>query len=885
MITVNNRKVISKLSKKSLLASRARNIVAVLAIVLTTVLFTALFTIMGTILSTFEQQNFRQAGGDFHGAFKDVSEEQIETLTKDSAIKGYGLRLMLGMPSEPPFHKTHVEISYMDENCAKGSFCTPEHGRLPKEGSNEIACDTAVLQLLGVEPQKGAEIALSYDLDWTDGNKKHVEGTFILSGWWEADGASMSNMALVSRSYAEEVLADYTQPEGDMSGKWDLNVYLKNASHIEEDLKAIAERNGYQTENGDEENFLRFGVNWGYVGAQLSQKADPITIGVVSLVLLVIIFTGYLIIYNIFQISVSNDVRFYGLLKTIGTTPRQIRRIVRRQAVALSVIGIPIGLLLGYLLGVVLAPAVLSALGNMKVAMSLNPLIFIGATLFSLFTVFLSCAKPGRLAGKVSPIEALRYTEGERISKKGKRRGHKGGTIPRMAFVNMGRNKKKTALVILSLAFSVVLMQVSYTFALSMDMDKYLKDRIVTDYILGNSDYFRNYNPYSTIPEEAIAAVEAQGGVTDAGRVYSTNDSTVFVTEENYRTWNEGRFPPELIDETIRSAERNEEGLLEDRVDLYGMEALPLDELTVLEGDLAPVYDPTQRAIAAVYHTDDYGEPQMGTNWANVGDQVSIRYVDEEELYDSRTGETVTTEEMAAVPEEYLDSRAARYHDEVYTVSACVTMRNSMGLRVYGGVQFVLNDDVLRQNVGNLDPMTYLFNTGEEEERAMGEFLANYTEQEDPTLDYESREGYAKEFEGFRNMFLLLGVTLSVVIAVVGILNFLNAVTTSIMTRRREFAMMQSIGMTGKQLKGMLVLEGVFYAAFAIFISLMFSLMLGPLLKESLGNIFWFFSYHFTLMPCAVLAPIFLLLGVLLPMVSYHTLAGQSIVERLRETE
>lgn len=424
----------------------------------------------------------------------------------------------------------------------------------------------------------------------------------------------MSNMALVSRSYAEEVLADYTQPEGDMSGQWDLNVYLKNASHIEEDLKAIAERNGYQTEDGDKENFVNVGVNWGYLGAQLSQKADPLTIGVISLVLLVIIFTGYLIIYNIFQISVSNDIRFYGLLKTIGTTPRQIRRIVRRQAMALSIIGIPIGLLLGYLLGVVLAPIILSAIGDAVVVMSLHPLIFIGAALFSLFTVVLSCAKPGRLGGKVSPIEALRYAEGGRVSKKRKKRGHKGGTIPRMAFANMGRDKRKTALVILFLALSVVLLQVSYTFALSMDMDKYLKDRVVTDYILGNSDYFHKNNPYSTVSEEAISAVGAQGGVTDAGRVYSTGHSTVFVTEEVYRAWNEGWHPPEIMDEMIRSAERNEAGLLEDRVDLYGMETLPLDELTVVEGDLAPVYDPTQKAVAAVYHTDDYGESQKDTN-------------------------------------------------------------------------------------------------------------------------------------------------------------------------------------------------------------------------------------------------------------------------------
>ena len=75
-------------------------------------------------------------------------------------------------------------------------------------------------------------------------------------------------------------------------------------------------------------------------------------------VLLLIIFTGYLIIYNVFQISVTNDIRFYGLLKTIGTTPRQLRRIIRHQALALSLAGIPLGLVLGWLIGGQLTPVI-----------------------------------------------------------------------------------------------------------------------------------------------------------------------------------------------------------------------------------------------------------------------------------------------------------------------------------------------------------------------------------------------------------------------------------------------------------------------------------------------------------------------------------------------
>ena len=108
----------------------------------------------------------------------------------------------------------------------------------------------------------------------------------------------------------------------------------------------------------------------------------------------------------------AGDIRFYGLLKTIGTTPRQLRRVIRAQALMLSLAGIPVGLLLGWLLGGVLTPVVTARLNSVAAVTSADPRLFIGSALFALITVFLSCRRPGRMAAKVSPIEAVRYTEG-----------------------------------------------------------------------------------------------------------------------------------------------------------------------------------------------------------------------------------------------------------------------------------------------------------------------------------------------------------------------------------------------------------------------------------------------------------------------------------------
>ena len=136
-----------------------------------------------------------------------------------------------------------------------------------------------------------------------------------------------------------------------------------------------------------------------------------------------------------------------------------------------------------------------------------------------------------------------------------------------------------------------------------------------------------------------------------------------------------------------------------------------------------------------------------------------------------------------------------------------------------------------------------------------------------------------------RSMFLLLGGALSFIVGLVGVLNFFNAILTGILARKRELAVLQSIGMTGKQLKTMLVYEGLFYALGAAAISLALTLILGPAAFTAVGNLFWFFTYRLTLVPFLVVIPIFALLGILVPLGVYRSVARHTIVERLREAE
>ena len=883
-MNVANRKCVRHLSFRSLLANRTRNFVAVLAIVLTTVLFTSLFTIALSINEGIQQNNFRQAGGWSHGTFKYLTEEQFEKLKDDPLIESWGLRRFLGMPTDVPFNKSHVEVGYSDANEAHWSYCDPVEDRLPKEGTDEAATDTHVLELLGVEPKLGAKFTVTFEVDGHETTQ-----TFTLCGWWEYDEAVVANHILIPESRVDAVLQEVgvTPPGSDgMTGEWNLDVMLKNgARSISKDLNEILENHGYQSETAGAD-YIALGVNWGYTGAQLSDKLDPTVVAIIAGVLALILLTGYLIIYNVFQISVAGDIRFYGLLKTIGTTPRQLRRIIRTQAMLLSLIGIPVGLLLGWLLGGVLTPVITARLNNVTTVVSVSPLLFVGAAIFALVTVLISCRRPGRLAGKVSPVEAVRYTEGKALKRKGKRSG-KGVSLLSMAWANLGRSRGKTFLTVLSLTLAVVLLTLTVTFASGFDMDKYVSNFTASDFILADAGQFQTggdaFNDEMAVSQEVIGAVNAQGGITGSGCIYGkTGPAVEFVTEEYYRSvWSQWNTP-EQLDEAIRYMDRTPEGLLEDRVQLYGMDPFALDHLTVLDGDLSKLSDPDGKYIAAVYSDDDYGNPNMDSHWARLGDTVTIRYVEEYEYYDVDTGEVYGPWENVPEGAAYAQ-RAVKYRDVDYTVAALVMVPYAFSYRYYGADEFVMSSETFIRDTGTDSVMYYAFDTTEEANAAMEAFLQDYTENVNPQFDYESKATYAGEFEGTRSMFLLLGGALSFIVGLVGVLNFFNAILTGITARRRELAVLQSIGMTSRQLRTMLALEGLFYTLGAVLLALALIVVTAPFVGPALNGLIWFFTYHFTIWPVVVVLPLFGALGILIPVLSCRAAQRYSVVERLRQ--
>ncbi len=313
------------------------------------------------------------------------------------------------------------------------------------------------------------------------------------------------------------------------------------------------------------------------------------------------------------------------------------------------------------------------------------------------------------------------------------------------------------------------------------------------------------------------------------------------------------------LEKFLKSAQRDGDKIAADS-QIEGLDAALFSKLTVLEGDLSPLTQPDNHAIAIEVSLDDYGKVVHPEYYPAIGETVKVTY---------GSGDTA--------------------HDVSYTVCAWVETPYDMGSRFYSmGYQSVMGVESLRRDAGadNVLPMLYLFDTpSPEAEAAAEDYLFRLSGSATCPLAYESKATHRAHFREFQMTFAILGGLLCAIIGIVGILNFFNAMMTSILSRRREFAVLQAVGQTQRQLKAMLVWEGLLYTLGSGLISLLLSAAVNPLAGRLLENAYWFYSYRYTITPVLLIVPVFALLGYVIPAVMYRQAAKQSVVERLREAE
>lgn len=830
----NNRPVLKLLAKRSLKAQK--NTIAVLAIMLATLLFTSLFTIAISLQTAMQESNMRTTGTSAHAGIKRLSWEEYEKLSSDTGIKDIGYSIIIGNAVGDDFNKMPTELRYGDETYSELTFNTPDTGHLPEQ-KNEIATSRIVLDAMGLPDKVGTQMELTFTTD-TD----TFTDTFTLCGIWDGDAVAYRQTMLLSKKYTEQVAPvihgetdGTTPPVG--TGYIDAVMMMPTAWNIEKQALEVTSKYGL-----DE----RVSINDAYGMATVSLSSMlPLVTGIA-----VIFIAGYLLIYNVFYISIAQDIRFYGMLKTLGTTARQIRKIVYKKAIKLSLMGIPIGLLLGWPIGRLLLPAIVNMLtDDIRIVTTVNPLIFLVAIVFSAITVFISCQKPAILAAKVSPMEALHYIEQAGGKKKQRRSKHISTMM--MAKNNLTRNKKKVMIVTLSFALSIVLLNSVYTYVTSFDFDKFVADFSLTDFTVSDTTVINNYAPYNTanVSQDFISQAESLNGLEDIGNIYLWTSKQPLSDNDLARLQELSASSSDIANELENYSVRQEHG-----VNVYGLDDFSAEYVQVLDGELNTEQ---WKAGTGVYVTPLRMMGDGSLCLYKPGDQISVTQLDGT--------------------------------NKVYDVLAVVSIPSALQtpLQVDMGLDYIFPTNELLENMVSADQpaMKTIFNVDEEHQLATENWLKNYTTNTDTALDYLSKVTLRQIFDGMINMYRLVGGALCAILALIGILNFINSMTTSILSRYREIAMLQSIGMTGRQVKQMLIYEGIGYSILGLLGSLILSVIASLTVVRMMGAELTYFTWHFTLLPVFLCIIPLILITAIVPLVCYNKMSQKTVVDRLRIAE
>ena len=875
----NNKAVIKKLANRSFRSNKMRNVIAVIAIALTTFLFTAVLTIGMGAKGTLEYNMAKMIGTGADALVQGLSEEQFQQLKENSMFEKVGCWVPIEIMTNT--NRMVAEIDYADQPQLELRMQTPRTGSAPQK-ANEVLVSANILKDLNIEEKIGAEIPIEFK-NRQSGQMYHFD--MVVSGIYDTPNEK-SESVIVSKAFMEEnpeMMSEIAQGrEG--CGIYDADVIMRDSSMVKERISEFVRSIGGNPDDRSAENYIRIAPN-----TILSNNSGGSIMWLVAGVFGVLfMFCGYLLIYNVFEIAVTNDIRQYGLLRTVGTTSQQIKRLVNRQALYLFLIGTPFGLLFGILLGRSILPAALQMFAadysgkNIEVSTLPYLGIIVGAILFSGLTVYISTRKSVKKASRVSPIEAIRYVEQDTVSIK-RKKTISGAVIPRMAKANLQRNKRRTVFIVISLTLSIVLLNSVFIFSGSFDEDAYIENQTRSDFIVyspGIQAAFGNdFGHNSTVPEKATEEIKEQPGVTNEVYLYrntfeddhiSCDWGTPYVVDNTYK---EQRMLPEHLNLGVYQTEnyRHTVGLTADNHPLgnvFGFSENFFNRLDIIEGetDLSVLKDKlwNGKNVILMGEYDDHGN----FGGADAADYCGLSVGDTIQFYENGT----PTEEFTII------AKAVATNSDM-----TMTGGGSNIAQIIEGPKIFMAENKFKEIYETPTLYGFLFDVEEQYQQEMESYLA-----QDTDVAYTSILTMKATVSGVKNVVLLIGGVIGDVFALVGLINFINLVMTNIITRRHEFATMQSIGMTNQQLRKMMISESFSYVLLAGIVGTLAAGVLGMTLVRAFVEISpssIMMTFQMTLLPALIMLVLFLVLAFIVPVVALRLFNNRSVVERLRVNE
>ncbi|MBD8919422.1 MAG: FtsX-like permease family protein [[Eubacterium] rectale] len=874
------------LTLKNLKLNRKRTIVTIVGIILATALLSALVTLVSSFqYSMIEYQ--KQKGGDFHVKFSNVKMSELSEFKNNRNIEstfetmGMGFAKLDGCKNEdkPYAYVMATDEAGFERGCFKliegrmakneDEIVIPRHlktnGRIDIKVGDEITLDIGKRYDSNTESVISENCAYEHDAETlTDTVTKHYKVVGIM----ERPGYGMEDYSAAGYTfvtYSDELAAIDNGTKSEASeADTTLTVYsrytkkaLRNKDAVTADIIGVDEKlfekaNKSSVEMSAEESdrFLKEMENAKYDiymnGYLISYECVfPIDgsfkalFTVAAVVALIIILTSVYCIKNSFNISITEKIRQYGMLASVGATRRQIKSSVKTEAAMLGVVGIPVGTMSGILASFILVKVVnaLSA-GWLNFALSFHTSLpaLILAVILSIATIYLSATGSARRAAKVTPLEAIRNTKEIKIKSSKLKTpaiiGRIWGIGGVISYKNIKRNNKKyrttvTSIVICSVTFIVI------SYFMSMAFSVVGMSYASADYNIGiNMSYEKDIHIDIEKLSKLVSGIE---GVDD----YLVGAGYDFDVRKPKYTKEYGEYCRQVYDNSEDVSQMFLITVLDDKsYDKYasdaGIKNTAAGAILVNKG----TFD--------VYNENSlkYVKKEMELYKYKAGDTIECGY----NVYDDASSddnaaegdtESSTEDNSGYVDEETINNGVRKTLD---VTIAGVTDKVPIGYKSYSYATLLFMnqkgfESLWADGKSNELKQRYVSYSAYVVAENADEYQDTFEKETEGNPEYSqisfSVSNLDKQMRDEKSLFTLLGVFaygLIVVIALIGITNIINTLSTGMELRSREFATLRSIGMTDKQFAGMVRLESVFISVKALVIGVPLGILISYLL-------------------------------------------------------
>ena len=855
--------IANKLTYRHLKENKGRTVVTTLGICVSVAMITAVFVAMASFLNLFGEIG-KISSGNWDAYYYHLSQSQIEQVEKDSRISKVGLKYgsenkSFQIKNPTSYKRGTAEMIIGDKSYFEMVLTGNFDGKVPAN-ENEVAVEKDFLDKNGMKDAKvGDKIVLTQgqrqldDGSYVTGSNFNKDEKFVPSG----DEKEYTITAILHTNPATKYSSVWRGISEDEIKSDDICAYItlakQNSSAYStiEDIQNDYKIDVYQANEDVLASYLS-GRQGGFLATMLP---------IVLVVLILIVIASVMLIYNAFGMSLSERVRYLGMLASVGATKSQKRKSVYFEGAILGAIGIPVGILAG-ILGIsitlklvghkIISTGMIAGVNdsNMQMKTVVPAWAIIGIILVSIFTIFISAFIPARKASKITPIDAIRQRQEIKVKPKKLKApkyikkifGYEG----ELAYKNLKRNGKKSRLITVSIALSIVLF-ISCNYFCSM--------------FIQASGYEKNipYQISTTITyghkKELYDALDKMQGV---------NKYYIDATDMSISL---GKSSPFIKNNEIK-------------------------DLANYTSDYSKLFGGEKYVSTVIHYVDD---SEFNTLCENNGIDYNIFYGDSLKcvLLNNLTHKQDTTKV-------FNDSIIGKHI--IQNPDYASDDRNPLDIEVGGLVKFDKNslpcNLVAPGVVGIIMPYSQYINVVNkgvkandismnvcvetDEHKEVAENLTTLLTENDFGSNYVSDNIDALETMNtvifIIQVFVYGFITL---ISLITIANIINTISANIALRRKEFAMLKSVGTTPKGFSKMVSLESVFYALKAVIFGVPISVLISVVLNKMLGESS--IPYHFDIkLYLSVIIVVFVL--ILITMIySVRKLKSDNIIEALKE--